>query len=297
MKINKGFSLVELSVVLIIIAAIIAGINGGMTIFKSAQLNGIIAEKNNLLTSVQNFKAKYNYLPGDIPASTGMMPPIRNAINNSIAHSSPYGNGDGYISLYTANPAVNLGYEGMYGIYHLYLLGFLENGYLLRYNQQSPYIYAPSSAFSENTALKAKFPNGVFAFFTARPVLPLYIPCGSSSGFLCSATTPVANYLLLGAVVLVNNQGAYNTSALLTVNETFSLDRKVDDGRPGTGKVVALNGAASGNAGTSNPIKLCHDNSLPSTDANYNTYNTYDATRGGTIDGTGEACTIAFAIE
>ena len=73
MKNNKGFSLIELSIVLIIMGLLIAGVTGGSSLIKSAQLRSVITES-------QQFKTAYNAYytaNGEVPS-----------INTSLIESS-----------------------------------------------------------------------------------------------------------------------------------------------------------------------------------------------------------------
>ena len=69
-KVSSGFSLVELSVVLVIIGLIVAAIAGGSHMLYAAKLNAVISELRGYATGVENFRNKYNYFPGDLPNAT-----------------------------------------------------------------------------------------------------------------------------------------------------------------------------------------------------------------------------------
>ena len=91
---NKGFTLVELSVVLIVIGLLVGGIMSGTSIIRQAKIRGLISETNELITAIANFKTLYNALPGDIPNATTFWSGTGN------------GNGDGqvlYIETVTGN--------------------------------------------------------------------------------------------------------------------------------------------------------------------------------------------------
>ena len=63
---NKAFSLIELSIVLIIISLLVAGITGGKSLIESAKIRNVINEFNNLEKSIYAFKVIKDRLPGDV---------------------------------------------------------------------------------------------------------------------------------------------------------------------------------------------------------------------------------------
>ncbi len=66
MKNSKAFSLIELSIVLIIIGMITAGIFQGIHLVETAKIKGFANEMNNYKQAVLTFYAVKEYLPGDI---------------------------------------------------------------------------------------------------------------------------------------------------------------------------------------------------------------------------------------
>ena len=65
-KNNKGFSLIELSIVLIIMGLLVAGITGGSALIKSAQLRSIITESNNQRAGYNTYYGQNDAVPGGI---------------------------------------------------------------------------------------------------------------------------------------------------------------------------------------------------------------------------------------
>ncbi len=70
---QKGFTLIELSIVLVVIGLIVAGITSGASLIKQATLRSVIAEVRNYQLAVNTFVLTYNALPGDfITTSTAL---------------------------------------------------------------------------------------------------------------------------------------------------------------------------------------------------------------------------------
>ena len=68
----KAFSLIELSIVLIIMGLLVAGVTGGQSLIQSAKTRAVINEATGYKRAVNIFYAKNNRLPGD-PDNTGRM--------------------------------------------------------------------------------------------------------------------------------------------------------------------------------------------------------------------------------
>lgn len=62
---KKGFSLIELSIVLIIIGLVISGVTAGSSLIETAKLRGLVAEIRNISTDIYAFKVAKNRYPGD----------------------------------------------------------------------------------------------------------------------------------------------------------------------------------------------------------------------------------------
>ena len=61
-----AFSLIELSIVLIIIGLLVSGIIGGQSLIESAKVRNFINEVNSWKQALYTFKVKYGRLPGDL---------------------------------------------------------------------------------------------------------------------------------------------------------------------------------------------------------------------------------------
>jgi prepilin-type N-terminal cleavage/methylation domain-containing protein len=64
-----GFTLIELSIVLVIIGLIVGGVLVGQDLINASHVLAQVAQITKYNTAVNTFQLKYGYLPGDIPAS------------------------------------------------------------------------------------------------------------------------------------------------------------------------------------------------------------------------------------
>jgi len=64
---EKGLTLIEMSVVLVIISLLIIGIFTGKDIYRHSQVLSIVKDIENITNATDNFKEKYGYIAGDMP--------------------------------------------------------------------------------------------------------------------------------------------------------------------------------------------------------------------------------------
>ena len=65
MRKEKGFSLIELSIVLIIIGLLVSGITGGASLINSARVRSTMTEVTNYRIAVNTYYSSKDYYPGD----------------------------------------------------------------------------------------------------------------------------------------------------------------------------------------------------------------------------------------
>ena len=79
----KGFTLIELSIVLTVLFLMAGGIIGGASLIRTAKAYALIQEIDSYLDSVNKFQAAYDALPGDIYNATTFWPTSANGNNNN----------------------------------------------------------------------------------------------------------------------------------------------------------------------------------------------------------------------
>ncbi len=126
----NGFTLIEISVVITIIALLIGVVIGGESIAKSARLHNIVSELETHRTQIEQFKEKFKYLPGDF--------------NSASKYWSEAKDGDGNWLIEGDNT------ERLYAWNHLYLAGFIDlhyTGVAAEDSSHKPEINVPGSKF------------------------------------------------------------------------------------------------------------------------------------------------------
>lgn len=133
-KNEHGYSLVELSIVLIIVGLLVGGVVAGQTLIQSARLKNTVSEADNYKKAVLTFRDQYQYLPGDIPNASDIWGAADGGGNgNSAACQSIAstgittcnGNNDGMIN----STATSSSHEKLRAWQHLSNAGFIEGQY------------------------------------------------------------------------------------------------------------------------------------------------------------------------
>ena len=82
-----GFTLIELSIVLVIIGLLIGGVIKGKSMIENAKQKRVKSDVDGIVAAVYNYQDKYGFLPGDDPTDI--------SINSLAVAGCTGGNGDG----------------------------------------------------------------------------------------------------------------------------------------------------------------------------------------------------------
>jgi len=129
---SQGFTLVELSIVIIIIGFLIAGIAAGQSLIQQAKLNAIIGEATNYRVALNEFVIRFNALPGDFKDAYAIFGSLPNAdcTNNNISYDITGCNGDGD-GIIDYQGSYHWYGEGLLAWKHLSLAGFITGNYIV----------------------------------------------------------------------------------------------------------------------------------------------------------------------
>jgi len=93
---HSGFTLIELSIVLIIISLIVGGIIGGKGLMKSAEIKHAISNIASIKTAINTFQDQYDSLPGDMIDATSYWANTNNGNGNGkYPHTDDPEDGEG----------------------------------------------------------------------------------------------------------------------------------------------------------------------------------------------------------
>lgn len=214
---RKGFTLVELSIVLVIIGLIVGGIVIGRDLIHAAGIRATVSQVEKFRAAINTFRAKYGYLPGDMPAQVagdlGFFAFSAVSIN---------GNNDGIIQGLCQN-------EVLAGWRHLSEAHLIDGAYGFVGGS------VPDTLTGSATAMVN----------TVSQSLP---PTKMNSAIYF--TTDIMGYLYLLGMTFLDVGGTCGPFPSITPWDAYAIDVRLDDGTPSSGTNVWAGGPPGCVSGT-----------------------------------------------
>lgn len=221
-RVQQGFTILELSIVIVILGLLVGGVIVGKSMLRNSRVRATTAEAATYIQAIGNFRDKYQALPGDF------------ATASTIWSTASNGDGNGLITVNISN--TNL-VEQFLAWQHLSKAEMISGSFTgsagsAGVRDRVPGQNVPTSQLSNAgwgliSVTLADIAGGYNQIpYTAPDMAPnhvLWLGNGSVSG-------------------TVDSQ-----KPILTPNEALDIDNKMDDGMPGTGKIIAQ---ANGTTGT-----------------------------------------------
>jgi len=220
----EAFSLVELSIVLVILGLLTGGILAGQSLIRASELRAVTSEYQRYVAATQTFRDKYLSIPGDMTNATrfwGRTANVATCVTNSSASvTSPGtcdGDGDGTLDM---GAGASLSGERTQFWNQLAQAGLIEGSYSG---------YAGSGGVNHivpgTNAPVSKLTNAGWSAWNSLGVVAdgnTYSMDYGNSFFFGAATTTDKTQL-----------------AVIRPEDAWGIDSKLDDGKPGYGKVIA----------------------------------------------------------
>ena len=240
---KSGFTLIELSIVLVIIGLIVGGILTGQSLIKAAEIRATLSQVEKYNTATRTFQNKYSSLPGDIISSQACAFSLF-CVTGASANQIGYGDGNGLIQGHSTAPFLDGGnYKAEVAMFFLHLsqAGLIDG----MYGVGADVSVSGATATGGSTASMPKLSTTATGSMIGE-VLPLaklgnsnYITVGSVNGM---------NYYIVSGINSIDNTGTIISTNNLTPTDARAIDAKVDDGLPGSatsnGKIYALDTTA-----------------------------------------------------
>jgi len=225
---NSAFTLLELSVVIVVIGLVIGGVLVGQTLVRAAVVRATVTQLEKFKTAANNFYTKYYALPGDISGAS--------AIYYGLAPRGNYageGDNNGLIEGVTANT------------------GSSNNG--LAQGTGETTMFWNDLTYANGAGINLIEGTFRLASSTALPGriyginLNNWLPSAKLGGnnYYYIYSTNDVNYIGLSAVTQILSNFLYSNTTI-SVRIAYDIDNKIDDGQPLTGVVLAryVNGNA-----------------------------------------------------
>jgi prepilin-type N-terminal cleavage/methylation domain-containing protein len=213
LKVNRGFTLVELAVVMIIIGLLIGGLLRANIMITNARLKKVVVSVDIYRTAARTFEDKYGSLPGDLVSPSTRIPGC-----SAMAECIDAGNGDGYVgtprvSDWSVNDQSDVGTEPTQFWIQLALSDLIDGVNIVSGPVWGGYY--PVSPL-----------DGGFQIVHAQETPP-----NKADG----------HYFVLRMSVSGSPHPSAAGDAVLSPERAMFLDSEFDDGRPSSGAIIAEN--------------------------------------------------------
>jgi prepilin-type N-terminal cleavage/methylation domain-containing protein len=217
----KGFTLVELAIVIVIIGLLVGGVLQGQELIKAAKMNRFFSTLESYKSAVFLYKGKHNFLPGDNPRAF-MLLSQTGCTNTTVDTANPTGcngNGDSQVIISETFRA----WQSL-SVDRLLKGSFTGLPGPASVADHIPDVNVPSTAYS-NTGVVF----GIAAATSYSP--PLQVARGGA--------------LFIGQEDAANANSS-TFAPFLTGEDMFIIDTKFDDGEAITGRILAYHNSSTG---------------------------------------------------
>lgn len=206
---RSAFSLIELSIAIVIIGLIVGGVMAGASLIRVSEVKTVISEFATYKQAALDFRMKYSALPGDLPDATSYWPSAAN--------------GDGNGQILSAGAGAGAVAEFAQFWSQLVSAGLIEGAY----TGTAGTVGGGHAIVGTNVPKATLTKAGWNAFWVG-------VWGGNANNF----SYDYGNLFGVGG-----NTGldTWAYSGVLKPEEVWNIDLKIDDGMPGAGKMIVTN--------------------------------------------------------
>ena len=237
----RGFSLVELSIVLVILGLLTGGILAGKSLIRAFELRSIAVDYNRYITASRAFRDKYFAIPGDMTNATSFWGVLAGTGGDATCQGTAAtdtatcnGDGDGVLR----NPGISPNIAEHFRYWqHLANAGLIEG----RYSGFNSVGGSPSGRVPGTNVPFSKMRD---AFFYAQNGLGWTTNASTNNDYYAGTASLFAGNYGKNLLYFGNATGSSSVadSQPLLPEEAWNIDSKMDDGQPTTGSVMAFKG-------------------------------------------------------
>lgn len=222
--VRSGFSLVELSIVLVILGLLTGGVLTGQNLIRAAELRSVITEFKNYQTAAMTFRDKYFALPGDMTNATdfwgsaGGSGELGDGCEAGASSGTATCNSDGNGKVESRGVSAASEFNEPFMFWqHLANAGIVEGSYSGK---------ASAGGINHHTinvnGPAAKLGNAGWTSIYWEPAVNHFQVGASNSLYIGAGTTTGGTF-----------------GAIFKPEEAWNIDVKLDDGMPGSGKITS----------------------------------------------------------
>jgi prepilin-type N-terminal cleavage/methylation domain-containing protein len=234
---QSGFTLIEMSIVMVIIGLIVGGVLVVHDLIKAAEVRATVTQIEGYNRAVNTFYGKYGYFPGDIPATAAVQVGISPSVGARTWSGVNYGNGDGVLQSLVIASSVSGLPDG--GENYLFWADLSATNLIAEAPTSCDIAGDGGNGYTGGCYFPAKLGQGNV----------IYVFSGFYNGGGPGGISNSTNYYGLSTALIPTGGGWSTSSPGLTVAQAYAIDAKMDDGLPQSGRVIAAYINANGNGG------------------------------------------------
>jgi len=223
---NKGFTLIELAIVIIVIAIITAAISAGGKLIDQAKLKQYIADNQVVAVAYNEFLVRYSEVPGDLTNGANLFPTACQTATDCN------GNGDGQVDF---NPTEATDETGT-AFRFLNLAELITKGGEIQLSTT----YDPQNVIGQELYYYQSFNGGGLVIAGASTAYGNYI-CENTAGVIGQGEL---QHMFLAenknAIYLIKD-GANSCRGAMDANKAYQIDKKIDDASTAGGVAIGAN--------------------------------------------------------